>query len=77
MNRRSSNGQKEKIISTAFNLFISNGVHAVGINRVISESGVAKKPSTPTFQVKKNLLQPQWNIVTCDTSPGYNHASKK
>ncbi|MEA3952618.1 TetR/AcrR family transcriptional regulator, partial [Enterobacter hormaechei] len=48
--------KKEKIISTAFNLFYQYGVHAVGINRVISESGVAKKTLYTYFPSKEELI---------------------
>ena len=35
--------KKEQLVATAFNLFYKYGIHAVGINRVLEESGIAKK----------------------------------
>ncbi|MEQ9832558.1 TetR/AcrR family transcriptional regulator [Pectobacterium versatile] len=48
--------KKELLISTAFNLFYQYGVHAVGINRVLTESGVAKKTLYTYFSSKEDLI---------------------
>jgi AcrR family transcriptional regulator len=44
------------LISTAFNLFYQKGVHAVGINEILAESGVAKKTLYHHFSGKEELV---------------------
>src|SRR6202011_1449980 len=39
---RSPDGARERILETAYLLFSRNGIHAVGIDRIISEAGIAK-----------------------------------
>lgn len=48
--------KKEQLITTAFQLFYRHGVHAVGINRVLAESGVAKKTLYNHFPGKDDLV---------------------
>ncbi|AVL16928.1 regulatory protein TetR [Enterobacter hormaechei] len=48
--------KKELLISTAFKLFYQYGVHAVGINQVLTESGVAKKTLYTYFSSKEELI---------------------
>lgn len=47
---------KERIISTATRLFNSVGVHTTGIDRIIEESGVAKKTFYNHFPSKNQLI---------------------
>ncbi|WP_290697907.1 TetR/AcrR family transcriptional regulator [Amphritea sp.] len=45
-----------QLVITAFKLFYSKGVHAVGINEILSESGVAKKTLYHHFSGKEELV---------------------
>jgi AcrR family transcriptional regulator len=45
------------LIHTAFKLFYQHGIHAVGINRILSETGVAKKTLYHHFSSKDALLE--------------------
>ena len=45
-----------QLITTAFKLFYLKGVHAVGINEILSESGVAKKTLYHHFSGKEALV---------------------
>lgn len=47
---------KERIVATATRLFNSVGVHATGIDRIIEESGVAKKTFYNHFPSKNQLI---------------------
>ncbi|MBA4502664.1 TetR/AcrR family transcriptional regulator [Marinobacterium marinum] len=48
--------KREQLVVSAFELFYREGVHAVGINRVLSESGVAKKTLYHHFAGKEELV---------------------
>lgn len=48
--------RKEQLVLVAFGLFYRHGVHAIGINRVIAESGVAKKTLYTHFSSKEALV---------------------
>lgn len=48
--------RREQLVSVAFDLFYRYGVHAVGINRVLAESGVAKKTLYNHFPGKEDLV---------------------
>ncbi len=48
--------RREQLVSVAFDLFYRYGVHAVGINRVLAESGVAKKTLYNHFPSKEDLV---------------------
>ena len=48
--------KREQLVSVAFDLFYRYGVHATGINRVIAESGVAKKTLYNYFASKEELI---------------------
>lgn len=48
--------RSELLVSVAFDLFYRHGVHAVGINRLIEESGVAKKTLYNHFSSKEDLV---------------------
>lgn len=49
--------KQELLIRTAFKLFYSRGIHAVGINLVLAESGVAKKTLYHHFPSKEHLVE--------------------
>lgn len=49
--------KREKLVSTAFKLFYVRGIHAVGINLVLSESGIAKKTLYHHFPGKEDLVE--------------------
>lgn len=48
--------KKDQLIAVAFELFYRYGVHATGINQVISESGIAKKTLYNYFSSKEDLI---------------------
>ena len=50
-----SAGARERIVSTAYDLFSQYGVQAVGIDRVIAEAGVAKMTLYRHFRSKDDL----------------------
>ena len=45
-----------QLITTAFKLFYLKGVHAVGINEILTESGIAKKTLYHHFSGKEDLV---------------------
>jgi AcrR family transcriptional regulator len=49
-------GTADKVLSTASRLFYANGVRAVGIEWIVSESGVAKTSLYRHFQTKDDLV---------------------
>ena len=48
--------KRQELINTAFKLFYQNGIHAVGINQILKESGIAKKTLYHHFASKEQLL---------------------
>lgn len=48
--------KREHLIRTAFTLFYRHGIHAVGINRILEESGIAKKTLYHHFASKEDLV---------------------
>lgn len=52
---------REKILTTAIRLFNEVGVHKTGIDRIISESGVAKKSFYNHFPSKNKLIAEYFN----------------
>tara|TARA_B100000700_G_scaffold40800_1_gene41475 strand:+ start:8109 stop:8663 length:555 start_codon:yes stop_codon:yes gene_type:complete len=48
--------KKQHLIDTALRLFYHHGIHAVGINHILSESGVAKKTLYHHFASKEALI---------------------
>jgi AcrR family transcriptional regulator len=48
---------RDDILRTADKLFYRDGLHAVGINQLISESGVAKDTFYRHFRSKENLIE--------------------
>jgi len=47
---------RERIVSTAYALFTRRGVRAVGIDEIISQSGVAKATMYRHFRTKNDLV---------------------
>lgn len=54
--------KKEKIIETATRLFAKYGYHAVGVDRIIEESGVAKMTLYRNFASKDDLVS---EVLNC------------
>ncbi len=48
--------KREQLVRMAFDLFYRDGIHAVGINRVLAESGIAKKTLYHHFPGKNDLV---------------------
>lgn len=48
--------KQQQLITTAFELFYRDGVHATGINSVLSASGIAKKTLYAYFKSKDELI---------------------
>jgi AcrR family transcriptional regulator len=49
-------GARERIISTAYDLFARHGVRAIGVDRIIAEAGVAKTTLYRHFRSKDDLV---------------------
>lgn len=47
---------RERLVETADRLFYKQGIHAVGIDRIIAESGVAKSTMYVHFRTKEDLI---------------------
>ena len=47
---------RERVLQTAMNLFYKHGVHSVGVDRIIAESGVAKMTFYRHFPSKARLI---------------------
>jgi AcrR family transcriptional regulator len=47
---------RERILDTAFRLFYAHGIRAVGVDRIIAESGVAKATFYKHFPAKDDLV---------------------
>lgn len=48
--------KRQQIVETAYRLFRSDGYHAVGIDRIIAETGVAKMTMYRHFRAKDDLI---------------------
>jgi AcrR family transcriptional regulator len=51
-----SGDARERIVSTAYDLFSRHGVRAIGIDRIIAEAGIAKMTLYRHFQSKDDLV---------------------
>lgn len=49
--------KRQQLVDTALSLFYQHGVHALGINQVLKESGIAKKTLYHHFLGKNELIQ--------------------
>lgn len=49
--------RRQHLIETALQLFYEKGIHAVGINQVLAEAGVAKQTLYNHFESKDSLLE--------------------
>jgi AcrR family transcriptional regulator len=54
--RERSTGARERILDAAYELFSRNGIHAVGIDRIIAQAEVAKATLYHHFQSKEALI---------------------
>jgi AcrR family transcriptional regulator len=52
-----SNDKRQQLIDTALQLFYQQGIHAIGINEILAQSGVAKKTLYNHFKSKDALIQ--------------------
>jgi AcrR family transcriptional regulator len=50
-------GRRQVLIDTALRLFYEHGIHAIGINQVLQESGVAKQTLYNHFESKDSLVE--------------------
>ncbi|MDX1266508.1 MAG: TetR/AcrR family transcriptional regulator, partial [Oceanisphaera sp.] len=48
--------KRQQLITTAFDLFYRQGIHAVGINQILQASGIAKKTLYHHFSGKEALV---------------------
>ncbi|MCM2971739.1 TetR/AcrR family transcriptional regulator [Larsenimonas suaedae] len=48
--------KRQQLIETAFTEFYRDGIHAVGINQILTASGIAKKTLYTHFDSKENLV---------------------
>lgn len=49
--------KRQQLVACAFELFYCHGIHAVGINQVLQEAGVAKKTLYHHFSSKEALIE--------------------
>ena len=49
-------GARERIVSTAYDLFARHGLRAIGVDRIIAEAGVAKTTLYRHFRSKDDLV---------------------
>lgn len=49
--------KRQQLIESAFTLFYQHGIHAVGINQILQQAGVAKKTLYTHFDSKETLVQ--------------------
>jgi AcrR family transcriptional regulator len=49
-------GARERIVRTAYDLFVQDGLRAVGVDRIIAEAGVAKSTLYRHFSSKDDLV---------------------
>lgn len=54
--QRSSTPKREHLLETAFQLFYRDGFHAVGIDRILAEAGLAKMTLYHHFKSKEALI---------------------
>ena len=52
----SARDSRERILETAYDLFIRYGIHAVGIDRIVADAGVAKATLYRHFHSKEELV---------------------
>jgi AcrR family transcriptional regulator len=55
--RRSTSHARRRVLDTATRLFYAEGVHAVGVDRIIAEAGVAKATFYNHFPSKDELVR--------------------
>jgi len=48
--------KRQQLVETAFKLFYRKGIHAVGINEILAETGIAKKTLYHHFSSKSELI---------------------
>ncbi len=49
--------KRQQLIEAAFSLFYREGIHAVGINQILKQAGVAKKTLYAHFESKEALVE--------------------
>ncbi len=67
---------RERILDTAFGLFYAHGIRAVGIDRIIAESGVAKATFYKHFPAKSDLVLTYLDRVDRVWSEQLRHAAR-
>lgn len=50
-------GRRQDLVNTALRLFYEHGIHAIGINQVLQEAGVAKQTLYNHFESKDSLVE--------------------
>lgn len=68
---------KERILRTADELFYREGVRAVGIDRIIHESGVAKASFYRSFATKDELVASYLELRRLQFLENIEHARKE
>src|SRR5215208_7056849 len=69
-------GARDRIVETAYDLFSRHGVRAVGVDRIVAESGVAKMSLYRHFASKDDLVlnflqerEHRWTNECCAPRP--------
>ncbi len=68
-------GARERILRTASSLFYLHGIHTVGIDRIIAESGVAKMTFYKYFPSKAKLVADYLHVTAQATLQHFREAS--
>ncbi|CAN7552528.1 TetR/AcrR family transcriptional regulator [Terrabacter sp. LjRoot27] len=71
---RTASAARQRILDTAFGLFYAHGIRAVGVDRIIAESGVAKQTFYNHFPAKDDLVLAYLDVVDTTWS-GQLHAA--
>lgn len=77
-------GRRQDLVDTALRLFYEHGIHAIGINQVLQEAGVAKQTLYNHFDSKDSLVEAaveqrdnlffQWLQTRMDSRPAGREA---
>jgi AcrR family transcriptional regulator len=68
---------RQRILETADHLFYSEGIRAVGIDRIIAEAGVAKMSLYKHFPSKDDLILAVLQHRECESLAGFDTAMEK
>ncbi|HZZ48756.1 MAG TPA: TetR/AcrR family transcriptional regulator [Pseudonocardia sp.] len=68
---------RQRLLDAASELFYTEGVQTVGIDRIIEQAGVAKATLYNTFGSKEKLVEAYLQARHADTTAGLSHAVER